>query len=124
MHAGAKLLELRTLAIETPTGDEAIIPYSELSRQSMVRTPIPDGAFRHAFSVCPPRGVPVSGAEAAIRRHALCSHWSSIVREPQVESAADGTLQVTVFALSQHRGPDIEASVRAGLATTGSGTQR
>ena len=108
-------LDLRTLAIETRTGDEAIIPYSQLSGQSLVRTPIPDGAFRHAFAVAAPPGLAASAAEETIRRHALCSHWSSIAREPQVERTPDGALQVTVFALSPQRGPDIEAAVRAAL---------
>lgn len=108
-------LDIRTMAIETPTGDEAIIPYSQLSGRSLVRTPIPEGAYRHAFVVTPPEGVSMPDAEAAIRRHALNSHWSSIVREPQVEPLSEGALQVTVFALEQRRGPDIEAAVRRAL---------
>lgn len=103
------------LAVQTRAGDEALIPYSRLAVQSVVRTPLIDGAYRHTFRLAPGAGgSPAKGADRA-RRLALLCHWSSVARPPIVEVSEDGSLAVTVFALDAERGPDIEAFVKSGL---------
>lgn len=102
------------LALETREGDEALIPYSRLARQSVVRTPLVDGAFRHTFEVRRPEAMTPREAADELRRLALLCHWSSVSRPPIVDPRGDD-LAVTVFALDRERGADIEAFVRASL---------
>ena len=102
----------RILAIETATGHEALIPYSQLASQSVVREPVVYGLARHSFAVEPRSGLSAIAAREAVMRSALNHHWSSLARVPTVERNSKGALQVTVFALSAQRGPDIEAAVR------------
>ena len=100
----------RVLAIETRGGDEALIPYSLLARQSVIRTPLVEGAHRYTFRL---DGELASDPER-VRRLALLCHWSAVARRPVVELGADGGCEVTVFAVAEDRGPDIEAFVRRG----------
>lgn len=106
-------LGTRSLAIETPGGEEALIPYSRLAGQSVHRTPRVDGAYRHMFRIEP------GGATSPdrIRRLAMLCHWSSAARAPVIRVNEDGEHEVTVFALQSDRGAEIEAFVRKGLRT-------
>lgn len=110
-------LGYRTVAIITDDGNEAVIPYSQLARESIVRTPVVDGVCRHAFRVELPGAVPVSSSVAVIRRAALTHHWHSLAQPPLVELTDDGACAVTVFALEEHRGSEIEGQVRAVLSS-------
>lgn len=106
---------LRVLTLETSDGDEAIIPYSSIARESLLRTPVLDSVSLHAFHVKVPDKLETIDAQEVIREAALRSHWSSLVREPKVVSVGDRAFEVTVFALDPGHGPHIERAVRAAL---------
>lgn len=107
-------LGFRVLALETEAGGEAFIPYSKLSRHSLVRVAGSEGVHRHGFLVASPPGLDPAEAIAIARRAALTCHWSLATREPEV-TPAEGGLAVTVFALEASRAPLIEAEVRKAL---------
>ncbi|PRQ09446.1 mechanosensitive ion channel domain-containing protein [Enhygromyxa salina] len=107
-------LGYRTLTLECDDGTEAFVPYARLSRGSIVRTPQVEGIYRYGFDVGLPAGDPLV-AITLIKRLAMHSHWSSVVRDPEIETLADGGLRVNVFALGPEHGPAIEAAVRRGL---------
>jgi hypothetical protein len=48
-----------------------------------------------------------------IRQRALNCHWSSLLREPDIEMRSGGLFDVTVYALDRDHGPEIEAAVRS-----------
>ncbi len=106
---------LSVLVIETREGDEAVLPYSSVQRQSLLRTPVIDNVAPHVFRVDPPEGLALPKLRALVCQHALGSHWASIAREPDLEMTADGTLEITVFALDADHAPDVEAAVRQAL---------
>ena len=116
-----KRLGYRLLTLETDEGAEVFVPYAQLSRRSIVRLPRVEGAHRHSFEVELPAGLDSSAAIARIKRLALSSHWSSLIRDPEVEPLAGGRVEVHVFALGREHGPDVEADVRRGLSS-GDGT--
>ncbi|MCB9683878.1 MAG: mechanosensitive ion channel [Alphaproteobacteria bacterium] len=103
-------LGARVLALQTPSGDEVLVPYSRLSRDAVTRTPRTDGAARHVF-VLPRSPDGTLPDPERIRRTALLCHWCSAGRAPVVEAAADG-LRVTVFLIEADRGPMVEETVR------------
>lgn len=111
-------LGYRTLSVETAGGDEAIVPYSRVSNDSIIRTPAVDGIYRHAFVVAAsPEVGDTAAGRAAIRRAALTHYWSSVVREPQIAVKDDGMFDVVVYALARDRGREIETAIRAALAS-------
>lgn len=114
-------LGTRVLAVETHGGDEALVPYSLLSRQAVIRTPLVHGSHRYTFRLL--------GEDAVepdeVRRLVLLCHWSAVARPPVIELGPDGTCEVTVFAIAPDRGPDIEAYVRSFLTMpAGEGPRR
>jgi hypothetical protein len=110
---------LSVLVIETREGDEAVLPYSSIARQSILRTPVIDNVAPHVFCVEAPAGLPLPELKALIRLHALNSHWSSIARQPDVEATSGGAFEVTVFALDADHAADVEATVRRALEQRG-----
>ena len=52
-----KALGYRVLTLESDEGAEVFVPYAELSRHSIVRTPRVEGLYRHGFDVELPKGV-------------------------------------------------------------------
>jgi len=110
-----KRLGFKALIVMTPRGEEVQVPYSRLSRETLVRVPASVGAVRHAFQLSPPAEVPLSQVAARVRLAAFSSHWASAAHEPEVELVGDGRLEVGVFALDALRGPEIEAAVRAAV---------
>jgi hypothetical protein len=105
-------LGTRVVALDTDDGGQAFVPYTQLSRQALVCHPAPDGAYRYSFRVHLEEPVTPAAGVQLLRRHILNSHWSSVVREPQIFLCDDGSFHVTLFALADHRGPAIEASLR------------
>lgn len=107
-----KRMGLRVLTIETNRGDEAIIPFSSIARESVLRTPVIDSVALHVFKLPVPPEVSVPDAKAVVREQALRSHWAALSREPEVQLVDDDTFEVTVYALDVDHGPEIEAAVR------------
>lgn len=101
----------RVVAVRLWSGEEALIPYSRLGRDSVVRIPAVDGAHRHAFRIDAAEG----RTAEEVQRLALLCHWSSPAREPSVELRDDGSLEVAVFALEAGRGREVERFVRERL---------
>lgn len=117
-------LGYRTIALDTQDGGQAFIPYHRVSRQSLIRTPAQDGVCRHTFNATVPEGVEMYEARQTIRRCALNSHWSSVVREPSIELDHAGGFSVTVFSLAPNLGILIERSVQGALARAGAAANR
>lgn len=112
---------LTVLVIETREGDEAVLPYSGVARQSILRTPVIDSVAPHVFRVERPDGLSLSALRSLIRERAMSSHWASITREPDVEPVADDAVEVTVFALDADHAPEVESAVRGALEQPASG---
>ncbi len=112
-------LGYRVIALDTPDGSQAFIPYGRVAQGAIVRKPATDGLHRHVFEAALPLGMPVVEARRAIRRHALNSHWHSVVREPQVRLRDKGVFVVTVFSVAPNLGHRIEAEVLRGLEGEG-----
>lgn len=109
-------LGYRTLTLTTDDGAELFIPYTELSRHAILRVPRTRGVHRHSFELELGEAVDPLRAIDRIKRLALSCHWSSVVREPEIDAVGGRTLRVQVFALGHEHGPAIEASIRRGLA--------
>ncbi len=105
----------RAIVVITASDNEAIVPYSRAVRAAILRTKERAPTYPHAFRVPVPKERKVGAVKEEIRRAALLSHWSSVVREPVVELGDEETLEVTVFALDPERGYEIEAAVRRAL---------
>jgi small-conductance mechanosensitive channel len=119
VHGRVEHMGLRTMTVETSSGDEAILPYSTIARDSIMRTPSTENTALHTFAVGLPRGLSVVDAKTRIRHAALQNHWTSLVREPDISFGNDEQLEVSVFALDVDHGPAIETAVRAALAKAG-----
>jgi small-conductance mechanosensitive channel len=102
----------RTLTLETTQGEEAIVPFSRVSADAVLRVPVVDGASLHEFNIAAPEGLSVREVREAIQMHALNCCWSSLVREPELRSLGQGRFEVTVFALDKDYASDIEMAVR------------
>lgn len=113
-------LGYRVIALETPDGGQAFIPYSRISRQTLVRKPVTDGVYRHNFEIDVAADVDIVEGVELLRRHALNSHWHSVVQEPTIEVREDGTFLVTVYAIAPNQGHRIESSMRRDLETSSS----
>ncbi len=118
---GGRLMRLdyRVMAIETAQGDEILVPYGQVSRQSIVRTPVADGQHRHGFAVHAHGATSPSMLRDQLFEAAWTHHWSAIARTPIIDPRDDGGFDVTIFALDALHTPDIEAAVRE--AAEGSG---
>ncbi len=103
---------LRALVLETSQGEQAIIPYSRIARSAVMRTPAVEGVAMHVFEISAPLGHGVPEIRRAILEAAMMSHYSSIVREPQIKPLGDRRFEVTVFSLHSDYASDIEAAVR------------
>jgi small-conductance mechanosensitive channel len=110
-----KSMGFRVVEIVSASGDEIVVPYSRISRQSISRLPTVDGLARHSFRIDVPPGLPPLQAKAMVWTAALNDHWASLKRDPQVDIASNGSLDITVYALTPDHGPLIEQSVRGQL---------
>lgn len=119
VEGSVRRIGLRVLELETGEGAEALVPFSEVARHPVVRTPKVAGSYRHRFSVPGPPEERVGEAKQLIREVALLSHWSQVARDPEIHFGDSGTLEVQVFPIDPGRGPDVEASVRAALTRSG-----
>lgn len=99
----------RVLTLETDDGSDAIIPYSRLASEPLLRTPRVDGSHRYTFEVEAPSA---SWTPERLRQVVLVSHWSTPSRLPEVSPVGPERFAVTVFALLPRHAADIERAVR------------
>ena len=111
-------LDSRVMAIETIDGDEILVPYAQVSRQSIVRTPVSSGQHRHGFAVYVSTDVSPSTVRDQLFEAAWTHHWSTIARPPLIEPREDGGFDVTIFALDTLHTQDIESTVRDAARST------
>jgi small-conductance mechanosensitive channel len=102
----------RVLVVETARGEEAIVPYSRVARDSVLRTPVSDRGTLHVFELSLPGSPPVAETKRKIRESALRCHWSAIAREPEIAVIDADRFEVTVFALDPDRVREVEDAVR------------
>ena len=108
----------RVLVVETARGEEAIIPYSQVAREAVLRTPVAERGTLHVFELHLPGRPAVAETKRRIRESALLCHWSAVAREPEIAVLDADRYEVTVFALDADRVREVEEAVRAGLEET------
>lgn len=105
----------RVLVLRTRSGDEAVLPYGRIHRNTLRRTQSVPGAHVHAFIV---DGAPLEDMPALRHRiveAALRCPWSAVLHEPKLEVREDGRVEVSIFALHAEYAPLVEAAVRKSL---------
>ena len=95
---------------------EALVPYGELSKATIVRTQGGHGTAAHTFRVRPIAGLSQADLRRLVSESALLCHWTSPARPPKLVNAEQGALDVTVFAVAKEYGVEIEGVVRTQLA--------
>ncbi len=115
LHGRILEMGLRVLVLETSDGEEAVIPYSRVARDRVLRTSGQDSVSPHVFRVRAPTSMSLAETKALVRRRALLVHWSAVSRLPELVATDEG-FEVTVYAIDADHGPDIEAEVRRALA--------
>ncbi|MCB9597441.1 MAG: mechanosensitive ion channel [Sandaracinaceae bacterium] len=106
---------LRAVVVETARGEEAILPYSRLTRDAVLRTPVSERGTLHVFELDLEPSTSVADTKRRIREAALTCHWSAIAREPEIAVLDGHRYEVTVFALDPDRVREVEAAVRAAV---------
>ncbi len=102
----------RAIALVTPEGDHALIPYSQATLQPIIRTRAAESSASRTFIVEPPPDQSFSSVCTIIEKAALLQHWASVARPPEVQAKPGGQIEVTVFALAQTHTADVELAVR------------
>lgn len=105
-------LGYRVLALTTSRGQEVLIPYGEVARETIVREAVGRGGVRHNFVLQPPEGLSLARVSEMVRRAAFNCHWASTSHETQIELLEGGALEIGVYALDAIYGPDVEMAVR------------
>lgn len=103
---------MRSLVIQTRQGDEAVVPYCKITRETLRRTQSVSGAHVHAFVIDAPKDKDFSALKQDIIQAALRCHWASVVHPSKVERREGSTLEVSVYALDADHAPEVEAAVR------------
>ncbi len=112
---------MRSLVVQTRQGDEAVVPYSKITRETLRRTQSLSGAHVHAFVIEAPEKTDFSTLKRDLIQAALRCHWASVVHAPKVELREGGAIEVSVYALDADHAPIVEAAVRKFLSdATGS----
>lgn len=107
---------LRLMAIESESGGVALVPYSKIASESVIRAPSRGSVLPHVFQVKVPPSITMSQARSALRMAISQCHWASLVREPELTVLSEKTYEVTVFSIAVERSAEIEAAARASLA--------
>lgn len=111
----------RVLVVETARGEEAIVPYSALAREAVVRAPLGARVVPHTFTLVTARDLSVPETKATIREAALVCHWAALGRDPEVVPLDGDRFEVTIYALDADRVRDVERAVRSAVETPRSG---
>ncbi len=106
----------RAITVATPEGDSALVPYSQAAEQPIVRTRAFDQSASRTFTLNEVAAASFSEISRQVERAALLHHWGSISRPPEITARADGSIEVTVFALAQEHAGDIERAIRKAVA--------
>lgn len=105
----------RAVALQTPEGDSALIPYSRATELPIVRTRGSERGACSSFTV--QRGqLPLARLSEIIERSALLQHWGSVTRLPEITVRSTDTVEVTVFSLSEEHTLDVQAAVTTALS--------
>ncbi len=105
----------RALCVETPSGEQVVVPYGQVAGSAIQRVPILAGAQAHVFELSLPEQGVASDQVLRIQRAALRHHWSSLVRMPEVKLVGPRLCRVTVYPLTSEHAPEIEEQVRRAL---------
>lgn len=108
-------LGYRTVELQRQDGDVVFVPYARLSGDLLVRRHAEGDVVRHTFVVSCPNDLGPAYVVPRVREAALLHHWSSPGHDPGVQVAPDGSLRVTIHALSEARVPQVEAAVRSAV---------
>ena len=109
----------RALMIETESGLQVKLPYSQLSKSMLTTSRDAHASKAHSFLLETSSAQTIADAMAKIRTTALSAFWSSPLREPQVHFLKTERdlhqFEVTVFAMNEAYAIAIEQSVRRHL---------
>lgn len=108
----------RVLVVETAHGEEAIIPYSRIAQEAVLRTPVAERGTLHVFELSLPNHPPVAEAKHRIRESALRSHWAALAREPEIAVLDAERFEVTIYALDADHVREVEDAVRRGMGAS------
>ncbi len=103
---------MRTLVVQTRQGDEAVVPYGKIARETLRRTQSVSGAHVHAFVIEAPEDLEFATLKRHVIRAAMRCHWASVVHEPKVERREGETIEVSIYALDADHAPVVEQAVR------------
>jgi small-conductance mechanosensitive channel len=106
---------MRSIVIQTRQGDEAVVPYSRVTRHTLRRTQSVSGAHVHAFVIEAPAGASFSALKQDVIRAAMRCHWASVVHPSKVERREGDTIEVSIYALDADHSLEVEAAVRAAI---------
>lgn len=111
-HGRVTDLGPRAIALVTPEGDRALIPYSQATLQHIIRTRATESSASRTFLIESLGDQSFSAICSTIEKAALFQHWASVARPPEVQAKPGGQIEVTVFALAQTHTADVELAVR------------
>ncbi len=106
---------VRALVVQTRDGDEAVVPYGRIGRQTLRRTQSVSGAYVHSFVLDQPANEDFATLKRRVVEATMRCHWASAVHEAKVERRAGGMVEVSVFALDADHAPIVETEVRDAL---------
>jgi small-conductance mechanosensitive channel len=105
----------RAVALQTPEGDSALIPYSRATGLPIIRTRGFERGASSSFTVS--RGdLSLARLSGIVERSALLQHWGSVTRPPEITVRSTDTIEITVFSLSEDHTLDVQAAVTAALS--------
>jgi hypothetical protein len=106
----------RVMVVRTASGDEAVLPYGKVNRTPLRRTQSVQGAYVHTFPIDPVELEELRPLRQRVADAALRCPWSSLRHPPKIERQADGSLEVSVYALSEDYATEVERAVRAAIS--------
>jgi small-conductance mechanosensitive channel len=111
---GGRIISLgyRVVTVETPDGEQAIVPFHALSKGIVQRSQSAGSTHLHVFRLSAAGRVSVAEIKQAASEAALRCHWASVVHPPKFEVDENGMLEMTVYALHPDYALEIEAAVR------------
>jgi small-conductance mechanosensitive channel len=109
-------LGYRTMEIETETGLQIKLPYSQLTRRVLATADRTKTAYAHTFFLELPDTSSVAELTSLMRVAALTAFWSSPQRDPYIhyveQKEGAHRFEVTVFSMNEAYTTDLERSVR------------